>query len=159
MFLDSVHRNISRIRDVLSPETRIDIDEVGVALDDRHIDETPPVFWNAANALFAYIFGKLAVSERVDVVGQSFLIGYPDRTQSQFPASPERIDGFAASISMLNWTTGSPNAKYWGLKLLIDHLEIGDGAVSMEMEEGSDRVFVQGFSGKNGESQRERYCL
>lgn len=56
-------KNIVKIRDSMSPETRLDIDETGVILpDDNGVDAPmfPLVYYNAAGAMYAYIFGKLA---------------------------------------------------------------------------------------------------
>ena len=65
-------------------------------------DRIPHAYWNAAGALYGYLFieeSKLGV----DVIGESQLVGYP----SQFP-----------SVSMMNYNTGKPNARYWVVKLL-----------------------------------------
>jgi hypothetical protein len=62
--------------------------------------------WNAAAALFSYAFGTLA-ERKYKLVGQDQLIGGP---------YPDNEPG----VTMLDWQTGEPNAKYHALKLLID---------------------------------------
>lgn len=103
-------RFIQSIRERLSPQTRTTMDEVGTILPtDWHPDTPydagppiPPVYWNASGAVFAYIYLEAAKLD-VDVVGESQLVGFP----SQFP-----------SVSMVNWTTGKPNARFEVLHLL-----------------------------------------
>src|SRR6202044_3707170 len=50
----------------------------------------------------------------IDVLGESQLVGYP----TQFP-----------DVSMMDWTNGKPNARYWVLKLLKSTLGPGDTLV------------------------------
>ena len=76
MFLFEVEQ-IEEIRKILSPETRTTIDELGVILDDDNTPGAPQfplVFWNAAAALYAYSWAKLA-QQSIDAVGQSQLVG------------------------------------------------------------------------------------
>ena len=73
----------------------------------------PHRYWNAAAALYAYLYIELA-KLGVDVVGESQLVGFP----SQFP-----------SVTMIDWTTGKPNARYWALKLIKDNFHRGDKLV------------------------------
>ena len=69
--------------------------------------------------MYAYIFGRLA-SMGVDVAGESQLVGYP----TQYP-----------SVSMVDWNTGKPNARYWVLKLLRDNFRPGDKLVDTDVSE------------------------
>lgn len=132
-------RYIIAIRDRLSPETKLDTDELGVILPTDGIeiaaskampDHIPHRYWNAAAALYAYLF---AAESRmgVDVIGESQLVGYP----SQFP-----------SVSMMNYNTGKPNARYWVLKLIHDNFHPGDKLV---VSAGSlfsvPEIEIQGF--------------
>ena len=114
VFLASV-ASIEQIRKKLSPETRTDLDEIGSILPGAPagMKMIPTIYWNASGALYAYVYA-LAMRMGIDVVGESQLVGYP----TQFP-----------SVSMLDWKTGSPNARYWVLKLLHDHLAPGDKLV------------------------------
>lgn len=128
-------RYILAIRDRLSPQTKIDTDELGVILptDGLEIqakkalpDHIPHIYWNAAGALYAYLYVELS-KMGVDVIGESQLVGYP----SQFP-----------SVSMIDYNNGKPNARYWVLKMIVDNFHSGDRLVS-----GSDGngVTAQGF--------------
>ena len=58
--------------------------------------------------------------EGADILGQSQLAGNPPLPSwgipnAQFPG-----------VTMLDWNTGLGNARYWVLKLLIDHFALGD---------------------------------
>lgn len=128
-------RYINAIRDRLSPATKIDLDEVGSILPDNWHPRTPhaagpqipPVYWQASGALYAYIFLESA-KLGVDVVGESQLVGFP----SQFP-----------SVTMVDWTTGRPNARMEVLRLLLDKTHPGEKMVQTSVP-GSD-VDAQGF--------------
>jgi hypothetical protein len=130
-------RFINSIRDRLSPSTKTDTDELGVILptDIAEImsamenpnskgalpDHIPHAYWNAAGALYGYLFieeSRLGV----DVIGESQLVGYP----SQFP-----------SVSMMNYNTGKPNARYWVLKLIKDNFHSGDTLVATTAGSGA----------------------
>lgn len=120
-FLTAV-RFINQIRDRLSPETKTDTDELGVILPNDsnqvadasgYIPSIPKGYWNAAGALYAYLYINLA-KLGVDVIGESQIVGYP----SQFP-----------SVTMIDWVNGKPNARYWVLKLIEDNFHSGDKMV------------------------------
>lgn len=130
-------RYILAIRDRLSPQTKVDTDELGVILptDDVEIkaskampDHIPPRYWNAAAALYGYLFVELT-KLGVDVIGESQLVGYP----SQFP-----------SVSMIDYKNGKPNARFWVLRLIHDNFRPGDRLIrnSADMPAG---VVAQGF--------------
>jgi hypothetical protein len=129
-FLNTV-RYVEAIRKRLSPETRTDIDELGsiLATDNKPGDNVPPspLYWNLAGALYADLFIDLSRLE-IDVIGESQLIGYP----TQFP-----------SVSMMDWTTNRPNARFWVLKLIKDTFHPGDQLVETSI--GSPDVVAQGF--------------
>lgn len=129
---------IEVIRKQLSPSTRTTVDECGVILGN---DNTPvivrtfvaaaplrathaplttcggvwhlqdheigPLYWNAAGAFYAYVFANLT-HQGIDVLGESQLTGFPNlpslNLAPQFP-----------SVSLLNWTTGVGNPRYWVL--------------------------------------------
>ena len=113
---------IESIRKRLSPTTRTTIDELGSILDnDNDIPDRktpiPDTYWNLSGALYAYTYLALA-HMGIDVVGESQLVGYP----TQYP-----------SVSMINWKTGQPNARYRVLKLLKDNFGPGDTFVDSWM--------------------------
>jgi hypothetical protein len=132
-FLDRV-RYVESIRKRLSPATRTTINEVGSILAD---EEKPiqPEYWNLSGAMFAYLYVELT-KLGIDLIGESQLVGYP----TQFP-----------SVSMMNWKTGSPNARYWVLKLLKDHFGPGDTLVETRIEgNAADTLYSQGFKTRGG---------
>jgi hypothetical protein len=115
-FLGKVHY-IESIRKRLSPETKSDLDELGVILptDNKAGDDVPPpaAYWNLAGSLYAYLFIELSKLE-IDIVGESQMVGVP----TQFP-----------SVSMMDWTRNLPNARFWVLKLIKDSFHPGDRLV------------------------------
>jgi hypothetical protein len=129
----AVTRYILAIRDRLSPNTKVDTDELGVILpsDNTPADKVPPAaaYWNAAAALYAHLFIELS-KLGVDVIGESQLVGYP----SQFP-----------SVSMMNYDTGKPNARYWVLKIIKDNFHPGDKLVETGGKGKPEDISIQGF--------------
>ena len=116
-FLNTV-RKIQAIRQKLSPETKTDIDEIGSILPfdtaPKLVRPIPNMYWNLSGAMYAYLFAHLA-RQGIQIAGESQLIGYP----SQFP-----------SVSMVNWTTGVPNARFRVLQLLRDNFGPGDKIIA-----------------------------
>jgi hypothetical protein len=129
-FLNTV-RYIEAIRKRLSPETRTTIDELGVILPTDNTAEDkvppPPAYWNLAGALYAHMFIELSRLQ-IDVIGESQLIGYP----TQYP-----------SVSMMDWTTNKPNARFWVLKLIKDSFHPGDRLVETQI--GGNDLTAQAF--------------
>lgn len=146
-FFDKAHeflaatRYILHIRDRLSPSTKIMVNEAGSILagdgdqgEPNHIETPiPPAYWNLSGALYAYLYVELA-KLGVDAVGESQLVGYP----SQFP-----------SVSMVDWTTGKPNARLAVLELLKNNFGPGDDFADTEVQNGApadaDAIEAQGF--------------
>jgi hypothetical protein len=138
-FLNSV-RYIKDIRERLSPRTQININEVGcISAEDlaqrpARTDEPPSAqYWNLCGAMFAYLYRGLA-SQGIELLGASQLVGYP----SQFP-----------SVSLLNWQTGEPNARYRVLQLLHENFDPGDSIVKTEL--ASHQVTATAYIGHLGE--------
>jgi hypothetical protein len=135
----STARFILSIRDRLSPQTKTDTDELGVILPSDGLeiaaskplpDHIPHRYWNAAGALYGYLFVELS-KLGVDVIGESQLVGYP----SQYP-----------SVSMIDYNNGKPNARFWVLKLIKDNFHPGDKLVADSPKaHGSSDVLVQGY--------------
>lgn len=116
------------------PDALMDADEVGVILpDDNNSTHTaaapgfPALYFNAAAASFAYIFGA-AARLGLDVLGESQMVGYP---LLPFPRGPPLNDpAWAAapqfpSVTLLSWggafaSPGDGTARFWALKLLVD---------------------------------------
>ena len=132
-FLNTV-RFAESIRKRLSPQTKVDTDELGIILPDDGLQgepghvmkPIPPAYWNLAGALYAHLFVQLSLLQ-IDVVGESQLVGYP----TQFP-----------SVSMMNWENNKPNARFWVLKLLKDNFHPGDTLVETALE-GADAGDVE----------------
>jgi len=139
-FLNTV-RYVEQIRKHYSPTTKTDLDELGVILteDDKEIrhpgyvaKEPSKSYWNLAGAMYAYIYTETA-KMGIDVLGESQLVGYP----SQFP-----------SVSMMDYNTPEPNARFWILKLLKDNFGPGDKLV--ETTNPSSSLAAQAFETKHG---------
>ncbi len=134
-FLNTV-RYVEAIRKRLSPETKTDIDELGVILptDNTVADHVPPpaAYWNLAGALYADLYIDLSRLQ-INIVGESQLVGYP----TQFP-----------SVSMMDWTTNRPNARFWVLKLIKDSFHPGDKLVVTKL--ASRDVSAQAFVTSTG---------
>jgi hypothetical protein len=143
-FLDVV-RFVESVRQRLSPETRTTIDEIGaISSDDiaqfepNHVTQPiPNAYWNLAGAMYAYIFAQLT-RIGVDVAGESQLVGYP----TQFP-----------SVSMVDWNTGQPNARYWVLKLLHENFGPGDKLVEIAPS-GASNPYVYSLAAVTRDGQR-----
>jgi hypothetical protein len=129
----AVVRYIESIRQRLSPATRTTINEIGAILpgDPGEPGKAPAAipnsYWNLAGATYAYVFGNLA-SLGIDVAGESQLVGYP----TQFP-----------SVTMVDWTTGAPNARFRVLELLHKHFGPGDQLVETVVR--SPYIYAQAF--------------
>ena len=132
---------IQAIRARLSPETKTDADELGsISADDTQqgkpghvIKPIPNSFWNLCGAMYAYLYVELA-KRGVEVEGESQMVGYP----TQFP-----------SVSMVDWETGQPNARFWVLKVLRDNFGPGDKLV--ETHANLPYVYVQAFVTPQGQ--------
>ena len=126
-----VHVNyIENIRKRLSPNTITTINEIGT-MTDR--DTIPADYWNLSGAVYAHIFLELT-KIGIDVAGESQLVGYP----SQFP-----------DVSMISWSNGNPNSRYWVLKLILENFGKGDELVSTRLIGGS-AIDYQAFKTKKG---------
>jgi hypothetical protein len=76
--------------------------------------------------MYAYLFGEMA-RMGIDVAGESQLVGYP----TQFP-----------SVSMVDWNTGKPNARFWVLKLLHANFGPGDKLADLRDSPSSRNPYV-----------------
>ena len=132
-------RYVEQIKHELSPGTKTDWDELGAILpeddDSNHGKKTaeePALYWNLTSAMYAYLYIE-AVKLGVDVVGESQLVGYP----TQFP-----------SVSMMNYNTSEPNARFWTLKLLKDNFGPGDHFVATSG--GNNDIAIQAIQTSGG---------
>lgn len=130
-FVNSV-RFITAMRDRLSPRTQIHVNEAGcISASDLHrgpdiVPAADSPYWQLCGAVFAYLYGSLA-AEGVDVLSASQLVGYP----TQFP-----------SVTMLDWRTGEPNARYRVLQLLHRSFTPGDTVVPVSSSATGVAVFA-----------------
>ena len=131
-FLDRV-RFIENIRKRLAPDVFTTINEIGSILrSPQVIKPIEPEYWSLSGATYAYILLELT-KMGVDVAGESQLVGYP----TQFP-----------DVSMMNWETGKPNARYWVLHLLHEHFQSGDQLVETSGQPAD--ILAQAFVTKKG---------
>jgi hypothetical protein len=136
----SVVSYIQGIRERLSPETKTDTDELGsIAAQDTGqstpgsvFQPIPNSYWNLCGSMYAYLYVELAM-RGVEVVGESQLVGYP----TQYP-----------SVSMVDWETGQPNARFWVLKVLRDNFGPGDKLV--DTASSVPYVYAQAFMTPEG---------
>ena len=136
----AVVRWAESVRQRLSPQTRTDLDELGsqTGTDGTGMPPTyvaPPIpnsYWNLSGALYAYLYGELA-KLGIEVAGESQMVGFP----TQWP-----------SVSMVNWDTGQPNARFWVLQLLRTNFNRGDKLVEIGLDTPS--VYGLGFVTRDG---------
>ncbi|MCW3089924.1 MAG: hypothetical protein JWP81_993 [Ferruginibacter sp.] len=132
-FVNNV-RFIENIRKRLSPATKTTINEIGSIIFSEK-KPLPAEYWNLSAGLFAYLYAELT-KLGIDIIGESQLVAYP----TQIP-----------SVSMMNWTSGKPNARYWVLKLIKENFMVGDSLVQTNTRgDGNGDIYAQGFKGKHG---------
>jgi len=111
--------SIEAIRKQLAPQVRTTVDECGTILPESATQANPaPIpaaYWNFSGAMYAYVLANLAL-QGINVVGMSQMVGYP----GQYP-----------SVSMVDWTTGLPTARYRVLQLLLQEMKPGCGLVPL----------------------------
>ncbi len=127
-------RYIEAIRQRLAPATRTTVNEIGSILpgDPKGVLPIPDSYWNLSGAMYAYVFGNLA-ELGIDVAGESQLVGYP----TQFP-----------SVSLIDWNTGAPNARFRVLELLKANFHPGDKLV--KTSSATPYVYALGTIASNG---------
>ncbi|KAJ7918857.1 hypothetical protein B0H13DRAFT_2433847 [Mycena leptocephala] len=105
---------IKTIRNNLSPGTKSMLNELSVILPNDNDANRPPIpdnYWNAAGALYAYLYVELARLGLDGTAGESQLVGYI----TQFP-----------SVTEIDYNTGAPNARFRVLELLVKNIGPGD---------------------------------
>jgi hypothetical protein len=132
---------IEAIRARFRPDLPTHINEIGALDSDEFLGQTQPGFknkaidprwWNASAAVFAYQYGRLAAAG-IEVVGQSALAQYP---------------GLFPSVSMLDWETGKPNARFRVLKLIRESFGPGDSMLATTVDDPG--VYAQAFATSDG---------
>jgi hypothetical protein len=135
-FLNCV-RYIEDIRKRLSPATKVDLDELGTFISGPLQNNIPATYWNMSGAVYAYLFVELS-KMGIDVIGESQLVAFP----GQFP-----------DVTMIDWTNGKPNARYWVLKLIKDNFAPGDILVKTDVANmwgAAEDYTAQGYIAKQG---------
>jgi len=136
-------RTVDSIRQELSPQTIVDINESGILFKEvpkgwgrMDGDSIPDLFWNLSAAYYAYLYAGLA-RQGIEMVGESTLWSDP-------------VDW--PEVSLVDWKTGKPNARYWALKMIRDNLGPGDKLVvaDVKSEDPENPVFAQGFISERG---------
>lgn len=134
---------IDALRRRFVPTARTDADNIATMLPDplapTLAQPIPDDYWNLSGAVFAYLYGHLAVLG-VDAVGASELIDFP---------------GMAAASTLANWETGLPNARYWVLRLLRDNFGPGDQLIgafpyTVLQPDPAPQLYSQGFIKPDG---------
>ncbi len=132
---------IETLRKILSPETGTMVNEIGTMLPEDWQQTEPgymykpvrPSYWSLSAAVYAYIFAGLA-RLGIDAAGESGIPAYP---------------GMWATIAMLDWETGQPNARFRVLKLIHENFRPGDKLVEGSSDSGA--VMAQAFVSSQGE--------
>ncbi|WP_260759809.1 hypothetical protein [Mycobacterium sp. SMC-4] len=114
-FVDQV-RYIESIRRRLAPDTKTFVNEVGTFTPDV-LNESPDIpdqYWQLSAAVQSYVWAHL-VTLGVDLVGIAEFMDYP---------------GMIPGVTLVDWETGEPNARYRALQTLLRHFGPGDTLVA-----------------------------
>lgn len=138
----SLIKYVELIRQRLSPQTQTTLDEIGIiSADDSYLGQPghvskpiPDSYWNLSSAMYAYVYNQVS-HMGIEAVGMSSGLAYPN---TYYP-----------SVTMMDWDTGQPNARYWALKLLIDNSGPGDKQV--ETTSGLPFVEAQAYITPTGQ--------
>ena len=130
---------IESIRRRLAPETKTFINEVGT-MTPEPMNPTPAIpdeYWSLSAAVQSYVWARL-VTLGIDLVGIAEFIDYP---------------GMNPGVTLLDWESGEPNARYRALQLLLQHFGPGDTLVATRIgqpELPESRLYTQGFVTPSG---------
>ncbi|WP_431960450.1 hypothetical protein [Mycobacterium sp. smrl_JER01] len=132
-FVDRV-RYIESIRRRVAPDTKTFINEVGT-FTPAPMDPAPDIpaeYWSLSAAVQTYLWSEL-VTLGVDLVGIAEFMDYP---------------GMIPGVTLVDWDSGEPNARYRALQLLLRHFGPGDTLVRTgvgQPRQPDPRVYAQGF--------------
>lgn len=110
-FLDQV-RLISSIARRLSPETELMLNEIGTYPSDI-MNPSPSLtaeYWALSASVHTYLWARCLELD-VELVGIAEFTGYP---------------AMIPGVSLVDWETGTPNARYHATKLMVDHVHLDD---------------------------------
>lgn len=137
-FIDQA-RYIESIRTRLAPSTKTFVNEIGTFTAEPMdlAPDIPEEYWRLSAAVQSYVWAQL-VRLGVDLVGVAEFMGYP---------------GMIPGVTLLDWDTGTPNARYQALALLLRHFGPGDALVPATTGDPAmpdPRVYAQGFITPDG---------
>lgn len=133
-FLKTVDK-LDAIKRRVNPKVKTYINELGTLPPGDPSDpkvNIPDSWWVLSSATFAYAYVGV-VKKEIDVLGIAELIDYP---------------GQFAGTTIVNWDTGIPNARYWGMKLLHDSFPVGSKVVASGKQK--KEMLSQGFITPDG---------
>ncbi len=137
-FVEQV-RLIDSIRRRIAPETLTFINEIGTFPADL-MNPEPVIsdeYWALSAAVQSYLWARL-VELGMDLVGVAEFVGYP---------------AMIPGVSLIDWETGKPNARYDALAYLLRHFGPGDAVVPTiagRPDHLDPRVHAQGFITPDG---------
>lgn len=131
---------IDSIKARLSPDTEFHVNEIGTFAADVMAAEPdiPDDYWTLGGAVVAYVWSRLTAMG-IDLVGVAEFVGYA---------------GVIPAVSLVDWETGEPNARYRVLKLLLEHFGPGDELVTTKAGGPTSTeppVHAQGFRTAGGQ--------
>ncbi|MGW0158679.1 hypothetical protein ACWDUN_05085 [Mycobacterium sp. NPDC003323] len=138
-FIEQV-RLIDSIRRRIAPDTRTFINEVGTFPADL-MNPEPEIsqeYWRLSAAVQSYLWARL-LEIGVDLVGIAEFMDYP---------------AMIPGVSLIDWETGEPNARYDALAYLLRHFGPGDTLVATAAGHPGHpdpRIHAQGFLSPAGE--------
>lgn len=138
-FVEQV-RLIDSIRRRIAPTTKTFINEVGTFPADL-MNPQPDItdeYWALSAAVQSYLWVRL-VELGIDLVGIAEFMDYP---------------AMIPGVSLIDWETGEPNARYHALALLLEHFGPGDqlaATTAGRPDHPDSRIHAQGFVTSGGD--------
>ncbi|MGW5384132.1 hypothetical protein [Nocardia sp. NPDC003963] len=132
---------IESIKQRLSPGTETHINEIGTFTPDVMNPEpdAPAEYWALSAAVVTYLWSQL-IELGIEVVGVAEFLGYP---------------GMVHGVSLLDWETGEPNARYRALELLLANFGPGDtvyrAGAAPTLASPDNRIHSHAFAGPDGQ--------
>lgn len=102
------------------------------------------LYWAASGASFAYLF-SLLTQAGVTSVAMGMLSGFSANEELKYDLP------FYPSMSLTDWATGEPNARYWVLKLLSEHIKPDlEVHSAYSIREDSSEIFCAASDSRSG---------
>jgi hypothetical protein len=128
-------KNIDSLKQRVSPDIKTYINELGILPPGDPSDPNlviPDYYWVLSSAVFAYLYPQF-VKAGIDIVAIAELVDYP---------------GQFAGTTLVDWNTGKPNARYRGMKLLVDNFGPGDNLI--QTQDTPKDFLAQAFTTSDG---------